>query len=1281
MDLTNYLGLVIEDVESLNSQQAVELLARLLHVEGQPIGITPAQIDVPRSRRAVTTDDGGVDGAVADAPAASKNGLIQPGLNCYQVKSGDISSTQAEARKMLFNRRRRPQTDEMKPRIRHCFESGGTFTVFVTGKDVVETEQDALKNFIVAEAASEFLAGTVLNVRVIKTNQIKTILHDYPAIALTLKEARATYGFISHGAWASQREMRLQLVETDEQQARLAGISAQLLDDASNNLRVLGEAGSGKTRLVLEATRSEQIAPMVLYFESPKRLLEHDVINGNLNFRAIFVVDECSVDNQIAIWNKIEKAADRIKLVTIYNEYTRTPTTGVIEIEPPDLEVEAVEEIIAHYGAPKDEVRRWAEYCDGSPRVAHVIGLNLRDNPSDITANPASINVWERYIAGGDRNDSPEVRRRHTVLQWISLFRRFGFEGPMEQEARDIHALLAADTGIAWDEFCAIIRQLRQRKILQGEATLYITPKLLHIKLWMEWWENRPPRSPFNFEGFVTVQRANGEQAQLSNDLISWFCEMFKYAADSRVATRIVEDLLAPGGPFEDDEFFTSRLGADFFLALTEGRPDEALNFLERKVNAWTPEQMLRLSQTRQNIVWALERIMVWDEYYDRAVKVTARLALHENATNANNSTGLLADAFTTAWGDLSPTEANYDKRLKALKDLVGRGSDYVSLALGGVHRALNIRGSWRTLGAEFQGLKQKPKLFTPETYGEIHRYVHEVWDLLVGTPMFWQEPTRTTAQKTVLECLRELLEYPFGEKVLEDFKGLADKGLISKEDALQEILHVNRYDTKLDQKIRDTTAELEKYFTGEGYANKLRRFVGYGFIEDYGTEEGGSRGERLATKLQELAAYGIEHRSELEPQVPWLNSDGPKNAATFGRELALRDAELWVLSNSLEQLRKKPAESAFFLSGYLSGVKQVDEETWARYALAIADDEKLAKYYPEIVWRNGPTEQTTARLTKMLQRGVFKPASLRMFRLGGVLSALSQKHMNIWIELLSGSDAPLLDVATAIDFAHYYYVGNKDKSNDIVLPEELGYKLLTHPALIGGDGENEPNFDQMLDYYWTQMAKAFIKLYPEKSIPLAGFLWAHKGERGTLFDGFHNETDEVLTLVASSQPTETWVALSKYIETEPRNIYRITSWLEGTKSWFGGVSEAGALQYFPKEPVLSWANKDLPERAVFLAGCVPHDYFFDTDRVCWAREILIAYGDNQQVRNRLRATFGSEGWSGPASNYYTQKLHTFEDFLEKETDENARVWLNEEIRGIKYRIESSKIEEERRGF
>src|SRR5881227_3284090 len=74
---------------------------------------------------------------------------------------------------------------------------------------------------------------------------------------------------------------------------------------------------------------------------------------------------------------------------------------------------------IMDYVLVKDHIHRWIEFCNGSPRVAHVLGQNLKENPRNLLASPDTVDFWGHYIAGGDKSASEEVRQRRIVLRHI----------------------------------------------------------------------------------------------------------------------------------------------------------------------------------------------------------------------------------------------------------------------------------------------------------------------------------------------------------------------------------------------------------------------------------------------------------------------------------------------------------------------------------------------------------------------------------------------------------------------------------------------------------------------------------------------------------------------------------------------------------------------------------------------------------------------------------------------------------------------------------------------
>ena len=148
-----------------------------------------------------------------------------------------------------------------------------------------------------------------------------------------------------------------------------------------------------------------------------------ELLHGS--FSAVLVLDDCDPDQRAYIWNRFKVHSPRIKIVSISNEYD--DTTDIIYVDISPLENEQLSRIIQSYTIPKDEADRWAIDCSGSPRMAHVVGENLVTHPEDILRSPSTVSIWDRWIVGNDDPNTVEVAQRRLVLQYISLFKRFGY--------------------------------------------------------------------------------------------------------------------------------------------------------------------------------------------------------------------------------------------------------------------------------------------------------------------------------------------------------------------------------------------------------------------------------------------------------------------------------------------------------------------------------------------------------------------------------------------------------------------------------------------------------------------------------------------------------------------------------------------------------------------------------------------------------------------------------------------------------------------------------------
>ena len=417
--------------------------------------------------------------------------------------------------------------ENLGPSIHACLSAGdtdGTYVLVCTGINLSKSRTNQARSHI--EECLKQCGYRNPKVKVWSQDNLINFLQEFPLLELNLKSLRED-NFRTHRNWAEYPEMQVPFVPGQSQNELIQKIQNDLRrDDYPVHVRLWGEPGIGKTRLVLEASRVEDLSPLIVYFQSAVQFQSSDLMNEirfNDNLSAVVVVDECDRSSRFDIWHELQHYSPRIKLITIYNDYEERPG-GVTYYDMPPLAREQISNImIQEYKIPEDQADRWAELCDGSPRVAHVIGWNLNNHPEDVLKTPSTVDIWERYIASGDK-DSEKTEHRRLVLQHLALFKHFGYERYVDFEAQSIaEKVEVANSNITLHKFEEIIYELRERKILQGESTLYITPKALHVKLWIQWWERHYKR--FNLKSFTEG---------LNPKLIEWFYEMFVYAAESR---------------------------------------------------------------------------------------------------------------------------------------------------------------------------------------------------------------------------------------------------------------------------------------------------------------------------------------------------------------------------------------------------------------------------------------------------------------------------------------------------------------------------------------------------------------------------------------------------------------------------------------------------------------------------------------------------------------------------------------------------------------------------
>ncbi len=78
------------------------------------------------------------------------------------------------------------------------------------------------------------------------------------------------------------------------------------------------------------------------------------------------------------------------------------------------------------------------------------------------------------------------------------------------------------------------------------------------------------------------------------------------------------------------------------------------------------------------------------------------------------------------------------------------------------------------------------------------------------------------------------------------------------------------------------------------------------------------------------------------------------------------------------------------------------------------------------------------------------------------------------------------------------------------------------------------------------------------------------------------------------------------------------------------------------------------------------------------ARDLLIRYGDREDVRANLRANFSTGMWWGPASGHFRSKKEWLLDYKKKEDHPKVIRWIDEYLDQLDAQIQWADIREER---
>ena len=494
------------------------------------------------------------------------------------------------------------------------------------------------------------------------------------------------------------------------------------ISENQGNIRLLGMSGLGKTRLVLEAFKSNK--DIYWYY---------DCQNGNiagLKERLPFIFSDFS--NYVLVFDNCNKATSneiaQLKrscqgtnpIITIYNGLEESSDGLYTPLSMQDKYDAVVEVIIKRYSVlyqDKDK-ERIMDFAGGIPMMAQLLMDGLRANKvlGDVTDETLMSKLLLTEAGSDDRR----------LMQTISLFDFIGFRGDARNEIayvinnKDITNIDKSKEVLLNSVDELIERNLKRRIMEQRGRRVGIRPAPIAFYLIGEWLSN------CSDERMLRVVKAL-QETDCADALTNAFADQFRNMGFNEKARQMLNHLMGPNSPFSSAEVINTRLGSRLFRSFAEVNPVVVANTLWSTLSAVEIEKLRLMKEGRRNLVWTVEKLCFDPMSFVPAAKLMLRLAQAENEDLGNNATHEFIRLFPVY---LPATATNLDTRLKFLEEMFVIEENKPML-FRAIKTALHTRDFIYMGGAEKQGLKTFTN-YQPQSGDEMERYLEGCINLLL---------------------------------------------------------------------------------------------------------------------------------------------------------------------------------------------------------------------------------------------------------------------------------------------------------------------------------------------------------------------------------------------------------------------------------------------------------------------------------------------------------------------------------------------------------------------
>jgi len=1257
--MNNLWAVPISSVVSLSPERAVTITRAILRSECTYAKLGPSALTISDK---LMTPDGGIDAEV-NVPQGHKiltDCIFQFGITGFQIKAGTTFKpwTLNSIRKELLD-----SNEELNSEVKRLVERQGRYSLICTGHDLTPEQRNDAKALTVEILAKKGFKGYENQVEVIGASQIAEFVERYPGIVSQLTTDPIQEAWTLE-EWQHDAHMANDFEESPEQTQIISHLHTSLQGE-TKHIRILGEAGLGKTRIVLEALKNEAFSSYVLYIQHGSQFgqtkLFRQLLKSSHDKPLILVVDELPENELSDIWRHLKPRCGHLKIISMDHGRDETRDEEIDRINVPYLPDVTIKKILARRVGESSELDRWVKICEGSPRVAQAVADNLFSNPSDLLKPPTTIPIWTRFLHGYGSRDETSARQVECVARHLALFNRFGYEAPVGKEAVYIAELIRRiDPTIGWARFQEIIQILRARRVLQGSRTLFFVPKALHIYLWKQFWVHYG-------RGFDFTQTFSA----MPKSLHTWFMNMFKYAEQADTA-HVIDDILKPDGIFSQNEALISEKGTQFLSILAEANPAAVLRLLETIIGKWTNEDILNLIEIRHNLVWTLEKIAVWPQYTVRAMQLLIRLAINENAQNSNNSTGTLLNLFRIG-PEWAATESTPEGRLPALIKLLRAQSDVERrLGLKATEAALDRGGmGFRTVGPEYQGLKERAKLWIPETYGEWWKAYLIYFQTLVNETKNWPSTLRPEVCNTLLNAVKQqIIIRQCTELAFQVLNILVDDDAMLPEKLNSFFAHWRKYqDYGEHPEISKRLKIIERQYTKRDLVSRFYRYVldvdWFEWDEVFHDQKNKPkyRSKALVKTLANRIARCPEKFNEIHHLLT-PEKDAPA-LCFFGEQLAQNNGDKTLLPALIKVTLETKHQTC--LHGYLSEVRKDDPELYISSMDSFLDKENTAWLGVSIALSSEYDDDLFVKCLDALDKGWVRAQQFESLRFGKSIEQVPKERTETLLAQLNAHES-----AESL----HLLIGLLDS---LPFDETFPFSSEFVFGVVSRSVPQEESRGDRRGYHWKNVCQKVIKWDESHILPLLDLLLTRMGEHYEL--SYDSDVGPLANELVQANPFGAWEIVKEHLEeTLPKWRSDLLNWLKGGLATFDEAGPRGTIVDLPLPEILDWIEENPESRAGLIAQACPRT-LDDINGGKLTRELLQKYSQYEGVQNGISCNFHSGGWSGPTSAYLKRKRDKFRRWLGAGFEIEVTQWIETEIEYLDQNIEREETQEERSRF